>query len=334
PRTTLGFGTPSPVKRGLLFQTPVKSKASGASSVPFPTPAQTPVSNPPPTTPSPTKTAVDGSTPSTARRDALRERIRQKSLQNNGTPSKSRVAIIVARSDGKAETKMISKEEMKRRCVLGRLDGIAECVASLFAQPQSGSTMGMNRRRIMKMDDVVRVVVKSSKSPISAAEAKESLEMLVELCPSFITSRVIDREAWLEMPTAVAAPIAMTSSPLKNSIPTTTASTSTSPVKPLATAFSLANPPSTPPRNAPSTPRKTRPMPAAPTSPTPSPGRRFIPSSPGGAMSRGEIEDELLNRRPGEGSPRRIRQFVGVDGTKIMTLADVRERIQRELEKE
>lgn len=130
PRTTLGFGTPSPVKRGLLFQTPVKSKASAASSVPFPTPEQTPVSNPPPTTPSPTKTAVDGSTPSTARRDALRERIRQKSLQNNGTPSKSRVAIIVAGSDGKAETKMISKEEMKRRCVLGRLDGIAECVAS------------------------------------------------------------------------------------------------------------------------------------------------------------------------------------------------------------
>ncbi|KAG8939118.1 hypothetical protein FRC00_014166, partial [Tulasnella sp. 408] len=57
PRTTLGFGTPSPVKRGLLFQTPVKLKASAASSVPFPTPEQTPVSNPPPTTPSPTKTA-------------------------------------------------------------------------------------------------------------------------------------------------------------------------------------------------------------------------------------------------------------------------------------
>lgn len=51
-------------------------------------------------------------------------------------------------------------------------------------------------------------------------------------------------------------------------------------------------------------------------------------------MSREEIEDELLNRRAGEGSPRRIRQFVGVDGAKIMTLADVRERIQKELEKD
>ncbi|KAG8952749.1 hypothetical protein FRC04_003672 [Tulasnella sp. 424] len=338
PRTVLGLGTPSPVKRGLLFQTPTKPKASTAGSIPFPTPEQTPVSSaskPTPITPSPTKTAVDGSTPSTARRDALRERIRQKSLQNNGTPTKSRVAITVSRSDGTEETKMVSKEVMKRRCVLGRLDGIAECVASLFSRQQSGSTLGMNRRRVMRMDEVVRVVVKSSKSPISAAEAKESLDMLVDLCPTFVTCRVIDREPWLEMPTAVAAPTTMTSSPLKNALPITTASASTSPVKPLATAFSLANPPSTPPRiTAPSTPRKTRPMPAVPTSPTPSPGRRFIPSSPGGALSREEIEDELLNRRAGEGSPRRIRQFVGVDGAKIMTLADVRERIQKELEKD
>lgn len=131
PRTTFGLATPSPVKRS-VFQTPVKPKP-GASSVPFPTPDQTPVSfasSSRPVTPSPTKTAVEASTPTTARRDALRERIRQKSLQNNGTPSKSRIAITVAGSDGKAETKMISKEEMKRRCVLGRLDGIAECVAS------------------------------------------------------------------------------------------------------------------------------------------------------------------------------------------------------------
>ncbi|KAG8986170.1 hypothetical protein FRB90_004183, partial [Tulasnella sp. 427] len=102
PKPALGLATPSPVKRGLLFQTPTKPKATAASSVPFPTPEQTPISatsNPVPVTPSPTKTAVNGSTPSTARRDALRERIRQKSLQNNGTPSKSRVAIMVTGSD-------------------------------------------------------------------------------------------------------------------------------------------------------------------------------------------------------------------------------------------
>ncbi|KIO30037.1 hypothetical protein M407DRAFT_159818 [Tulasnella calospora MUT 4182] len=174
PRTTLGLGTPSPVKRGLLFQTPTKPKASAASSVPFPTPEQTPVFYAVPATPSSTKTAVVGSTRSTPRRAALEERILQKSLQNNGTPSKSRVAITVTRSDGKTETKMISKQELKRRCILGRLDSIAQCVASLFAQQQSGSTTGLNRRRIKKMSEVVGVVAKSSKPRISEGSCGQS----------------------------------------------------------------------------------------------------------------------------------------------------------------
>ncbi|KAG8899241.1 hypothetical protein FRB99_006842 [Tulasnella sp. 403] len=281
----------SPVKR--LFQTPVKTPTR-KSTIPFPTPEPTPMSagsdvfDSVPSTPVKTNTPV--TTSSTARRDALRERIRQRSLQNGGTPTRNRVSITVGtNSDGSAKTKVVGHEEMRRRCVLGRLEWVAECVASLFSNQTTGAgALSTPRRRIMRMDEVVRVVVKSAKSPLSDA---------------FLTSRVIDRDTWLEMPAAI-APVP---SPVK--VPVT-----------------------------PSTPRKTRFNP--PTSPSPSsrivptsPGRRFV-GSPGSGLTKEEIEEELLNRKPGEGgSPKKVRApVVGVNGQEVMTLREVRERIRKELE--
>lgn len=58
-----------------------------------------------------------------------------------------------------------------RKCLFITLHGQHRLTAffiSLFSQSQPGSSLGVSRRRIMKMDEVVRVVVKSSKSPISA----------------------------------------------------------------------------------------------------------------------------------------------------------------------
>lgn len=62
-------------------------------------------------------------TPTSSRRQALYERIRQRSLQN--TPTK---ANPTGASMSKDQLLKLSQEEMRRRCLLGRLSGVAESV--------------------------------------------------------------------------------------------------------------------------------------------------------------------------------------------------------------
>lgn len=70
----------------------------------------------------------------------------------------------------------------------------------------------------MPTSEVVTAVVKSSPVPISSAEAMESIEMLVKLCPFFIKQLDVDGDDWLEMP----APSTTESTPRKTAPPSPT----------------------------------------------------------------------------------------------------------------
>lgn len=56
------------------------------------------------------------------------------------------------------------------------------------------------KRRALPLEDVASVVVKSSKTEISHAEAIQSLQMLAELCPTFIRLLPLAGEDYVEMP--------------------------------------------------------------------------------------------------------------------------------------
>jgi len=97
----------------------------------------------------------------------------------------------------------LSQEEMRRRCLLGRLGGVAESVWMMFSNPTSSSaTPTTRKRKALPGVDVVAAVVKSSPVPISTAEAEESLNLLVKLCPFFLRKLVVAGDDWLEMPSA------------------------------------------------------------------------------------------------------------------------------------
>lgn len=93
----------------------------------------------------------------------------------------------------------------------------------MFSAPSPGPstlpTAPRGRRKAIPMFEVAEVIVKSSKTPISTAEAQTSLQMLTELCPFFLTNKTIGRQEWLEMPmTALsAAPTSPTTSTLTSS---------------------------------------------------------------------------------------------------------------------
>ncbi|KAI0720263.1 hypothetical protein C8T65DRAFT_736012 [Cerioporus squamosus] len=120
-------------------------------------------------------------TPTSSRRQALYERIRQRSVQN--TPTKANPTGAPMSKD---ELLKLSQEEMRRRCLLGRLSGVAESVWMYFSNPagSASATTGTRKRRAMPVSEIAAAVVKSSPVPLSIAEAHESLEML----------------EWLEMP--------------------------------------------------------------------------------------------------------------------------------------
>jgi len=95
----------------------------------------------------------------------------------------------------------LGQEEMRRRCLLGRLGGVAESVWMLFSNPGGSISAPTSRkRRALPMSDVVAAVLKSSPVPISAAEAQESLHLLAKLCPFFLRTLNVAGEEWLEMP--------------------------------------------------------------------------------------------------------------------------------------
>jgi len=96
----------------------------------------------------------------------------------------------------------LSQEEMRRRCLLGRLSGVAESVWMLFSNPSGSvtSTPSSRKRRALPSSEVAAAVIKSSPVPISSAEAQESLDLLVSLCPFFLRKMDVANEEWLEMP--------------------------------------------------------------------------------------------------------------------------------------
>ena len=102
-----------------------------------------------------------------------------------------------------AQLQKLSQEEMRRRCLLGRLNGVAESVWMLFSNPVASvtSTPSSRKRRALPSSEVAAAVMKSSPVPISSAEAYESLDLLVELCPFFLRKMDVGSEEWLEMPT-------------------------------------------------------------------------------------------------------------------------------------
>lgn len=74
-----------------------------------------------------------------------------------------------------------------------------------------------SRRKTLRLDEMAEVVVKSSKTPISHAEAESSLIMLTELCPFFLTKKVVSKVDYLEMPSQVQHQVPPAFSPGTNS---------------------------------------------------------------------------------------------------------------------
>ncbi|KAI9000877.1 hypothetical protein BD414DRAFT_451623 [Trametes punicea] len=210
PSRSRTLGTPS-TNRILFPQTPSSRHSREDADLRTPTSARTPS-----LAGSETPTATDDSVPSTpvhqrgpdaatvpqtptsSRRQALYERVRARSLQN--TPTKANPTGAPMSKDLLLK---LGQEEMRRRCLLGRLGGVAESVWMLFSNPASAGTTSaptVRKRRAMPASEVAAAIVKSSPVPISIAEAHESLNMLTSLCPFFLRRMDVSNEEWLEMP--------------------------------------------------------------------------------------------------------------------------------------
>ncbi|KAI0650594.1 hypothetical protein C8Q79DRAFT_944358 [Trametes meyenii] len=210
PSTNRILKTPS-TNRILFPKTPSSRHTHGEDELRTPTSARTPS-----LAGSETPTASDCSVPSTpvhqrgadaatvpqtptsSRRHALYERIRARSIQNTPTKANPTGAPM-----SKELLQKLGQEEMRRRCLLGRLGGVAESVWMLFSNPAGAATTSapsVRKRRAMPASEVAAAVVKSSPVPISAAEAQESLNMLTSLCPFFLRRMDVSDEEWLEMP--------------------------------------------------------------------------------------------------------------------------------------
>ncbi|KAJ7690569.1 hypothetical protein B0H14DRAFT_2420373 [Mycena olivaceomarginata] len=139
-------------------------------------------------------------TPSSSRREALYERLRQRSL--SASPTKAASSEVKGGKLTREQLLKMGQDELRRRCLLGRLDGVAESVWMLFSSPARGSTASpsAHKRRALPMSKVAAAIVKSSPGPISSAEAVDSLVILAKLCPFFLKQLTIGGERWLEMP--------------------------------------------------------------------------------------------------------------------------------------
>lgn len=161
-----------------------------------------------PDTPKPAATKGTGTVEE--RRRALYERIKARSDSKKAATTTLHDAIsgnstIIRRSAAEQQ------EELKRRSTLSRLEGIAEGVWMMFSAPSPGThslpTAPRPRRKAIPLSEIAEMLVKSSKTPVSYAEVKTSLHMLIELCPFFLQSKIVAKIEWLEMPvTALPAP--------------------------------------------------------------------------------------------------------------------------------
>ncbi|EIW71689.1 hypothetical protein TREMEDRAFT_73385 [Tremella mesenterica DSM 1558] len=155
------------------------------------------------------KTKSTNSNSVEARRQAMAERIkaRSRSSQSSLPPLGQSPGYSLKPISNVSST----QEELRRRSTLSRLESIAEGVWMLFSPSHSQSTnnSGLSpsrKRRAILLTEAAEIVVKSSKTPISLAEAQSSLTMLCELCPFFLTTKVIGRQDWLEMPSSTLCP--------------------------------------------------------------------------------------------------------------------------------
>ncbi|CAK5275710.1 unnamed protein product [Mycena citricolor] len=199
----------SPSKSSVLFpQTPRTNRSLLVSTPGTPTTPATEVQSNPATPVhqrGPTASTAP-QTGSSSRRDALYERLRQRSLTSS--PTKAPSSDIKGGKLSRDQMLKLGQDELRRRCLLGRLDKIAEGVWMLFTTPATGSgTSPMARkRRALPMAEVIAATIKSSPVPLSSAEAFDSLTMLVRLCPFFLKRFSVGAEQWLEMPPPSVAP--------------------------------------------------------------------------------------------------------------------------------
>lgn len=128
-------GSISPVKKGsILFpQTPSRRNQVDPAILLTPqTPSTTSLTlskNSDPSTPvhqTGTTAVTAPQTPTTSRRQALYERIRQKSL--SASPTKASSSEVTGGKLTRDQMLKMGQEEMRRRCLLGRLGGVAESV--------------------------------------------------------------------------------------------------------------------------------------------------------------------------------------------------------------
>ncbi|KAF8631198.1 hypothetical protein AX15_002530 [Amanita polypyramis BW_CC] len=156
-------------------------------------------------------------TPTTSRRQALYERIRQRSLSIS--PTKART--LPGENQGNMSRDQLLKfnqEETRRRCLLGRLNGVAESVWMLFSTPagtSSSFSTPLRRRRALPASEATAAIIKSSPVPISVADADDSIALLIKLCPFFLRRLQIEGEDWLEMPANSLSAKSSDSSPTK-----------------------------------------------------------------------------------------------------------------------
>ncbi|KAH7916319.1 hypothetical protein BJ138DRAFT_1169386 [Hygrophoropsis aurantiaca] len=230
-------------------------------------------------------------TPSTSRRQALYDRVRQKSL--TATPSKARNADVAGGKLTKDQIQKLGQEEIRRRCLLGRLGGVAESAWMLFSAPVgSTATPSTRKRKALPTSEVAAAIIKSSPVPMSSSEAHESLKLLTSLCPFFLKKLDIAGEDWLEMPpSSVSAESSESSSRSRLVLPPSPGAR-ISPTK-------LVPPPSPSRRGG---------------------GSKLVPPPSPGSRSQLDSAEEVLTR-----SPRRVKREGG-------GLREVREIIRRELE--
>lgn len=183
----------TPRKKGpRTFDNPLTPSEKLPMAFPI-TPASSVADTPRPQTPETPRNSAVPQTP-TSRRAALYERIRLRSLTTpTKTPRLDREGA--GASNGKqTPSKPVGQDELRRRCLLGRIPAIAEAVwmyvlfintsllhfdvlaPRLFAAPSHGAssnpTPATRRRRAVPFDEVVGIVIKSSKTPVS--EGKHS----------------------------------------------------------------------------------------------------------------------------------------------------------------
>lgn len=202
----------SPTKKTTLFppQTPRRNRSNPSSSLLTPqTPVAlllTPSEGSMPSTPVHQRGSSAGTapqTPSTSRRQALYERVRQRSL--TASPTKSLGNEVTRGTLTRDQMLKMNQEEMRRRCLLGRLGGVADSVWMLFSNPVTGAsgTPSGRKRRALPATEVALAIIKSSPVPISTAEANESLAILTDLCPFFLKKLTVAGAEWLEMPSSI-----------------------------------------------------------------------------------------------------------------------------------